>query len=623
MSHMDITSVRPGTASVRVIDLGWQRSLNPNPLSKEEEEEDLVDEYLSSAKLRFLSGQEDLQEVKTLQICVNTRESSLGNFGSCLPNLRQLKLNNSIIISVRDLGTSLSQLEVLWMSRCGLTDLDGIATFSSLKELYLAYNDLSDLSEMSMLEHLEILDLEGNNVDELMELQYLALCSKLGTLTLEGNPICTQPSPEANKSIDYNYRSEVRNLIPHLRFLDDAPAEQVNCASSCSPTHDWLMVKDYIKEGTGSMEDTALGQGSIVRKMNARPATAQAAFSGRPRSAMRPASAGRPATSDRTLAGREFTESIKDGILEDEASDLTHGVGRVICGNPIKVLCSRKDKFGSVPVIPLQPMRKKPEISGDSVAAVDKEDVLGELRAWREKHNVLLQRIQEDCAPQILKITHSEEEDSSGASSEDEDLRECWDTDCPVQVSSENSSHSHLSWSPAGSPNPNEKVQKDATWVPSPPVTPCPPVLRGDQLRHNKGADVRIRRFLKTTRPTSNIASIDRATHECFGDEAFPLTHIEGDRTSQTVKMFVTHSGEVKEKFPFGASLTGPNNARAQLERKSRKLIQFHQPVIRSSARSPEKPSPPNFTKPMAAKGALPMLPNRPTLLLDTKISSN
>lgn len=46
---LDRTS-RPGSATVRVTDLGWQGLLNPNPSIKEDEEL-LVDEYLSPHKL--------------------------------------------------------------------------------------------------------------------------------------------------------------------------------------------------------------------------------------------------------------------------------------------------------------------------------------------------------------------------------------------------------------------------------------------------------------------------------------------------------------------------------------------------------------------------------------------
>lgn len=41
---------RPGSATVRVTDLGWQGFLNPSPSVKDDEEL-LVDEYLSPNKL--------------------------------------------------------------------------------------------------------------------------------------------------------------------------------------------------------------------------------------------------------------------------------------------------------------------------------------------------------------------------------------------------------------------------------------------------------------------------------------------------------------------------------------------------------------------------------------------
>lgn len=39
----------------------------------------------------------------------------------------------SVISFLRDLGTTLSHLHMLWMVCCGLLDLDGISAFSSLK----------------------------------------------------------------------------------------------------------------------------------------------------------------------------------------------------------------------------------------------------------------------------------------------------------------------------------------------------------------------------------------------------------------------------------------------------------------------------------------------------------
>lgn len=70
---------------------------------------------------------------------------------------------------------------------------------SLTQELYLAYNSISELSQVGMLENLQLLDLEGNDVDNLIQVQYLGLCGKLHTLILEGNPVCAHPNPTATQ----------------------------------------------------------------------------------------------------------------------------------------------------------------------------------------------------------------------------------------------------------------------------------------------------------------------------------------------------------------------------------------------------------------------------------------
>lgn len=72
-----------------------------------------------------------------------------------------------------------------------------MSTLPLPQELYLAYNSVSDLSQIGMLENLQLIDLEGNDVDDLVQVQYLGLCDKLQTLTLEGNPVCMRPNPTA------------------------------------------------------------------------------------------------------------------------------------------------------------------------------------------------------------------------------------------------------------------------------------------------------------------------------------------------------------------------------------------------------------------------------------------
>nr|XP_037854678.1 leucine-rich repeat-containing protein 56 isoform X5 [Chlorocebus sabaeus] len=199
---------RPSTSSFRVRELSWQGLHNPCPQSKgpgsqrDSLGEQLVEEYLSPARLQALARVDDLRLVRVLEMCVDTREGSLGNFGVHLPILDQLKLNGSHLGSLRDLGTSLGHLRVLWLARCGLTDLDGIASLPALKELYASYNNISDLSPLCLLEQLEVLDLEGNSVEDLGQVRYLQLCPRLTTLTLEGNLVCLQPAPgPTNKTV--------------------------------------------------------------------------------------------------------------------------------------------------------------------------------------------------------------------------------------------------------------------------------------------------------------------------------------------------------------------------------------------------------------------------------------
>ena len=82
------------------------------------------------------------------------------NLGAHLPNLTQLRFTESNIPCIRDLGTSLSAVKILWMPRCKLKDLDGLPALQSLHEFYLPFNEVEDVSVITMLSCLDVLDLE-------------------------------------------------------------------------------------------------------------------------------------------------------------------------------------------------------------------------------------------------------------------------------------------------------------------------------------------------------------------------------------------------------------------------------------------------------------------------------
>uniref|UniRef100_A0ABI7W623 Leucine rich repeat containing 56 n=1 Tax=Felis catus TaxID=9685 RepID=A0ABI7W623_FELCA len=330
----------PSTADILVRELSWQGPHNPCPKSKDpgSHGEQLVEEYLSPARLRALAQVDDLRLVGMLEMCVSTRESSLGNFGVHLPNLSQLKLNGSRLGSVRDLGTSLGRLRVLWLARCGLTDLDGIGCFPALKELYVSYNNISDLSPLCLLEQLEVLDLEGNSVEVLEQVRYLQLCPRLATLTLEGNLVCLRPGPSPSNEVPpgYNYRAEVRKLIPQLRVLDEVPAAHTAVPAPRELRQDWLMVKEAIKEGSvseGLFPGLDHPHGAPIRTLGSQLSLPET----QPR-------APRPRPLSLLVTGGPLPGGLlpKDPAPQDDTSNLTHGASRVLCGNPTKGLRERR-----------------------------------------------------------------------------------------------------------------------------------------------------------------------------------------------------------------------------------------------------------------------------------------
>lgn len=170
-----------------------------------------MEDALSEENIKLLAGADDLSSVTRLEISVNTREQSVARLGELLPALRELKLNESELSSIRDLGTNLWELEVLWVRTCGLKDIDGIGAMEGLKELYLSYNDVSDLTPLLMHEQLEVIDLEANAIADMSQLDVLATCKRLRDLTLTMNPIESLAE----------YRRLVVSRIPQLESLDD------------------------------------------------------------------------------------------------------------------------------------------------------------------------------------------------------------------------------------------------------------------------------------------------------------------------------------------------------------------------------------------------------------------
>lgn len=459
LSQLSDGASRPVSALARGVQITEfaESRVNPTPLLLEESDI-LLEQYLSPGKLQLLTGVDNLSTVESLELKVDSRETSLGNFGSLLPNLRELKLSGSCISCVRDLGSSLRNLRILWLTRCGLEELDGISSMLNLVELYLEYNEITDLSPLSMLEQLEILDLEGNNIDDITQVQYLSLCPKLRRLALDGNPICVYASPEEKEpNPDYDYRGSVRSFLPNLLVLDDermdddlSIAASSSLAGEAHSRHqnvfdeDWAYLEELQQDAFLQQEFTNTDSQAQSATDGDRPPTAalRPATSYRPGSALRPSSGFRPLSASRrrpsTMSpgtpGHQATVGFTREVSTSEgiecSSELT--MGSVICGNPSKALRQRRQGGpGSKEEIKkgLGRLMQKGAVFSHSEGAEDEpikaesemNSILEELQSWKIDHDKRMREIMKTKEAQILVVDHDEEENVLTSDEDDEE----------------------------------------------------------------------------------------------------------------------------------------------------------------------------------------------------------
>ncbi|CAH8498023.1 unnamed protein product [Schistosoma turkestanicum] len=336
---------------VQIIEL-QEETVNPTPLCKRSPAIPCED-ILTEQKLREITGVADLSMVFTLDLEIDTDRVSVANFGSYLPNLRYLRLSNSNIHAVRDLGTNLNSVEVIWMPRCNLVSLNGLSGFTKLVELYIAFNGVSDLSPCAMLDNIEVLDLEGNLIEDKTSLSYLRLCHNLTSLTLEGNPFVTKYGGKIR------YRKIVRKEVPQITILDDIPIQ--DNPKSHSGEYDitkfdseWEYIDILLKEiGLLSVKAKNFIDGD---KSSYRLATAETIDAGRSTLGLKSTSALKqkyekntsqftePKFSQRSLRLSRSSSVMLDNEVnydeEERVSELT--TGKIICGGISSALRHRR-----------------------------------------------------------------------------------------------------------------------------------------------------------------------------------------------------------------------------------------------------------------------------------------
>ncbi|XP_032604613.3 leucine-rich repeat-containing protein 56 isoform X1 [Taeniopygia guttata] len=615
---------REGSTEDQKTDFNWQGNPNPSLLIKDDGEL-LMDEPLSPRKLKILAGVDDLQQVKALEMRVDTREISLGNFGVHLPNLRELKLNNSLLVSVRDLGTSLSHLCVLWMARCGLSDLDGISSCSSLKELYIAYNNISDLCQLTWLDHIEVLDLEGNNIEDINQMQYLRLCCKLSHLTVEGNLICLKPNAESAEDPDYNYRAEVKKLIPHLKYLDRIPASQTTLLPSRKMHEDSLIIKESIKGGGLAKDISWLDPylGEVAKQpecspkppMTSRPGNAECSDNVGTCSDASLSSSSCPLPSPTVFPDKLFTE--------DDSSDLTHGLRQVICGNPAKALHVRRQKLGPPAVSPLKPSGLTTENLSVSGGGRDlhQEKVSSDPGVWMEQHEGCLQTGQQEQSSQALKV--NKDEDRSLTDSLENELREACDEDLIERISLDPSSHSS-----SGSSQAQEGAVFSNTkryLIPSPPKKPSPAsavdvAARPWKTRNHRGIKIPSQEEdRQCTQKYQSKAHQENLAQPLDKEPALGGLHSTMAASGSQGQRQPVSCTSQQRPIP-GPAAVGSPRIRPIMDESPSKEINHQHPAACSSTKASQRFRPMNSAWPLTARSILQSLPHKSTA---TKTSQN
>ncbi|XP_061533621.1 leucine-rich repeat-containing protein 56 isoform X3 [Phycodurus eques] len=505
--------VRPGSGRVQVTVMDESGPLNPAPITKVREEADkTVELYPLQERLELLCGTKDLSRVTSLEICVDTQENSLGNFGSYLPRLVLLRMNNSVLTSVRDLGITLSHLQVLWMSCCSLQDLDGISTLSSLRELYLAFNKVTDLSQ---------------------------------TLTLEGNPVCLRPNPTTTQ-IDYSYCDVVKELVPQLRYLDNARVEDGRLGPSSTMWEDWAILRDCLRDSSPApTKDQAEANCAYSRPNSARhPASSFQPLSSASTTGSRPVSA----TSSGFLCSPVPTPCSVDSDLaevEEDSSVLTHGAGKILfCGNPVRAIRARREKLRTAPCMStFNPQDTDTKESGD---------VLAEVRAWREKHSRRLQAIQRERLSQVLVVRQGNDNEEAD---DDEEEAEGFDG-----ISSNSCAEEHCVDSLDTSPSKSSYIKSvctDEFKSKSADVaqlfcditrSPCPPLSSKSASVRKKPIGIRARRI------QFNLANSEHKLHSCSeGHKVVKATSTAP--TDLPFEQQVTRTNTFRPSSPTGGQL--------------------------------------------------------------------
>jgi len=306
-------------------------------------EEDLYLKFLSE----YLDEDtENIKHLKRIEIIADTTNLSLQTLGETLKELTELKLNGSIIRSIRDLGTSYKALKVLWISRVGLKDLYGLLPLQNLEELYGSFNYVSDMSEIEYIGKLKTLDLEANNIEDIKQLTYIP--SSLKNITLTDNKVTLHP--------DY-----LKTLLLYdLLTIDDIDVVSIKKSMQSNPNvdisspvktvkmkiDDVSLIERFKKYGVNEeivKESIKLADGFLKTEPTQNEILRQSIKIANTKNAIKDIDT---KTVNKNNRGRKDVN--KDAVVEDKDhySELVSNTDIVFAGNPLKAARQKRLKAG-------------------------------------------------------------------------------------------------------------------------------------------------------------------------------------------------------------------------------------------------------------------------------------
>ena len=123
------------------------------------------------------------------------------------------ELTAEMIIKRARGNTDLSSINKLNFWGQSLGDISILSQCTSLQSATFSQNYISSLKCFEGMIYLRELSLAKNSINNLREVRYLSTCPNLQKLWLKDNPICKL----------WDYRIQVINILPNLKFLDDEP----------------------------------------------------------------------------------------------------------------------------------------------------------------------------------------------------------------------------------------------------------------------------------------------------------------------------------------------------------------------------------------------------------------